>query len=148
MSTDKNSNLILNIKKIEYTKVSNLRSVTVNAANYNASLNWVAGVSWTEIYFSPGTAKFAEKEKETEAGNYFDQQLECFYPGEDSDNVVSFEELKALPVVIRITLCNGNQKLLGSPDNPAKIKTGLSISAKDSGCSIKFNRTGQRAPWL
>jgi len=150
MAFTKNENLAQEICTINYALVSEILSVNVGTTPYRRSVTFLtfpSGNAWKTIYFTPGTALFSEKEKIAAAGNYFAQELVCFYPGEDEDNIEDFDAILNVPIIMYYIYNNGQIKLFGDLDNPVKLIKNLDVGKK-TGRQLSFVRGGDVCYWF
>jgi len=111
------------------------------------SVNFKSGYSWEQIYFTPGSGFFFEKKEDTKAGLLYNQSIELFFPGEETNDIQSFDELARKPLIIKLVYIN-QVKLVGSLSNPARLTDNLQINER-TGRKIKITHEDTiPAPWL
>ena len=113
MTFDKNENLAQEICSIAFILQSYILSIDYNDTDYTAEISVSPSASLETIYYTPGSASFTENEKEGKGGNYFDQVLKCFFPGEDESNSINLETAKGLPLVVIFQYTDGSNKFIG-----------------------------------
>jgi hypothetical protein len=144
---EKNTNLAQRICGIYYANTENVSSVNEGSDRWNKTVSFSSG-TWTEIKFTPGTGKFSEQNSDSKNGNLFNQSLEFFFPGEDESNSEDFNSILNQPVLVKIVYTSGQEKLIGSIENPCKLKTTLNVG-NATGRKIMAERTSdQTAFWL
>ncbi len=143
----KNSNLAVNITRIFYTYPDIPVSILNHADRFHKDIHYDnTKTLWTEIYATPGSVSFEEKEKESDAGVLFEQNLKFIYPGEDDTDSSVFDIIRR-PVIIKIVFNKGFPKMFGCAANPAKIERLLKTSAKDSGSECTFYCLSSEPAW-
>lgn len=143
----KNSNLAITITGIFYTYPDVPISITNHGDRFHKDILYDdTKILWTQIYATPGSASFEEKEKETDAGLLYDQKLKFTYPGEDDSNTESFDAVRR-PVIVKITFNKGLPKMFGCLANPAKFERILKTSAKDSTSECAFTCLSPEPAW-
>jgi len=141
---DKNSNLAQQITNVYFALAIHAETVVDAATAYYKTVTFFTGYDWEEIVFTPGTAKYSEKPKSAGIGKVHQGKLDLFYPGEDTDTLSNMENKEDLALLVKIVYGDGQIKLMGTKENPAKMLAGFSIGGK-TGYDITITRTGERA---
>lgn len=143
----KNSNLAVTITRIFYTYPDVPISIKNHGNRFKKDIGYDnTKTLWTEIYTTPGSASFEEKEKENDAGILYEQKLKFVYPGESDTDTSSFDLVRR-PVIVKIMFNEGLPKMFGCAANPAKIERLLKTSAKDSGSECTFSCLSSEPAW-
>lgn len=149
MSIRKNSNLTPAVCRISFAPLVDIDSISASADRFSRNVSFKSGKTWQDIYFTPGTAEFSEKSKDTEAGDLFEQSLKFIFPGEDEYNLASLDLVLGRPALVRIEYSSGMSKLLGAIDNGAKLSQVTQISSKVSGSQMEFTcLAAARSCWI
>jgi len=147
----KNENLAQEICSVFYEFIRNVESIAqgsvTGAVSTSRTVTFKSGGAWNEIKFTPGSAKLSETPSRESAGSVYDQQLVFSVPGEDSASLQDMDDIIDQPILVRIVYTSSQVKLLGSLDNPAKLRDKLNIGGT-SGRDITISRSGDRAYWL
>lgn len=139
MSLIKNSNLVHSICGISVVPLDEVDSLYVSASPHHAGVTLKSGKQWSDIYFTPGTAEFTEKTKDTDQGNLFEQAIRFVYPGMDETNQHSMDTIREKPLLVRFMVSsNAKWMIIGDIDNGAKLALSTQISTKASGHSFEF----------
>lgn len=138
MSITKNKNLNPQICKVEFVTTDKVTSVSTGNTLMHRIVNLILNAVWIDIYSTQGTVTFLEEQTEEVAGPFFQQKVEMFFPGEDSDTRAKLLNLENARVLVRITYNSGLVKLLGEPANPCMLKTVFSI--EKGGRVVSFTR--------
>jgi hypothetical protein len=116
---EKNDNLASRVCKIHIVPVSSVESVETSFTDHSRTINLISGQSWEEVYGTPGSMKFEEPVDNSSSGQIFKQKVSCLFPGLDSDNPISFDNIGNKRYIVRITYNNGIMLVIGSIENPA-----------------------------
>lgn len=104
------------------------------------------GKDWAKVYFTPGSANFAEEPITEGRAEAFSQRFVMSLPGEDEDTREWVEEIDNRPLLLKLVQNNG-VKLLGSLAVPCRMKIGYSLTG--SGMNVRVERkTTDRARWM
>ncbi len=149
MVVNKNSNLIPLVCKIYFALQQDVDSISLVPDRFHRLITFKGGKIWNEIYFTPATAEFSEKPKDTEAGQLIEQSLKFIFPGEDDLNLASFDAIIGRPVLVRIQFSTGESKLIGDIGNGSKLSQVTQVSSKATGSQFEFTCTATyRSCWL
>ena len=149
MSIKKNAVLIPSICKIFFATLDEIESQIVAEDRFHRDVNFKDGHGWKEIYFTPGTADFIEKPKQTDSGELIEQSLKFFFPGEDESNMVDLDGILERPAVFKIQFTAVSCKLLGDMENGAKLSQVYQMSSKLSGSQLEITCiAAYRACWI
>lgn len=139
MSLEKNQNLANKICKVAIALCSNVDSINQGASGeFYRSVVFSSG-TWEDIPFTPGTANYDEPAKDTANGILYNQALQIFFPGSDPENLEFLNSYTGKPIIIKITYSNGNEKIIGDKNNPAKLLPSYSVGGK-TGRNFDFRR--------
>lgn len=148
MNIVKNSNLAVIITRIFYTYPDVPIRILNHGDRFHKDIEYDnTKTLWTEVYVTPGTASFEEKEKENDAGVLYEQKLKFIYPGESDTDSLSFAMVRR-PVIVKIMFNAGLPKMFGCEENPAKFERLLKTSSKDSGSECMFSCLSSEPAWL
>lgn len=147
MAFDKNSNLAEVITSIGYLYPSIPSSIIDGTDKYHKQIFVAEHVTFNEIYFTPGTAKFSESDKDDPAGGFIEQELKCIVPGEDDDTPSLMDALRGQPLLLCIGFINGTKKLMGLAENPAKLSRKQQISDKLNAAELTFYCASTELAW-
>jgi hypothetical protein len=147
MAVDKNQNLAQTIIGIAYMYPTTPIAIRQGADAFHKLIILPLGASFTPLYFTPGTGEFVEKMKSEDAGIVFEQTLKCSVPGEDDTSLAFKDAISDRPLLLRITFQNGTKKLMGLPENPARITDTTQFSAKVSASEFTFTCNAQARAW-
>ncbi len=146
MKSTRNLNLLLGVKKIEYTTIEQISSETPRN-NYSTQLTIPFG-NWNELYFTPNSGFLQQKVSTKDHGVVYDQVLKCKIPGYDV--LASFEqnnnfyyttkELGRKQFVFRITLCNNMLIFTGRRNDPYVVQSDFTIQKVDPDTELMFKR--------
>lgn len=148
MEIDKNATLVNIITGISYMYPTVPISVTSSPDKYHKVIFLGENISFNKIYFTPGTAKFTEKEKDEDAGTIYEQEVKFIFPGDDDDTNSLLDILRNRPLLIKITFDNLKRKLIGIPENPAKFQRVQQINDKNSSHEITFTCKANEQAWF
>ncbi|MEI7723460.1 MAG: hypothetical protein WCK09_00290 [Bacteroidota bacterium] len=149
MTIQKNSNLIPSVCKISVVPVSEVSYLGNTTDRFHKSIDFSGSIGWTGIYFTPGTAEFVEKPKDTDAGDLLEQSLKFIFPGEDDANVSALDALVGPPVLVKIEYTTGAAKIMGDMVNGAKLSLTNQVASKGAGYQFEFTCSATyRACWL
>ena len=135
---DKNSNLVPAVCQIFCAPLGDVDTMAPAPDRFHRCVVLKSGKSWQQIYFTPGTAEFTEKPKDTDSGELIEQSLKCFFPGEDAANLAGFEAITRRPLLVMIQFDTGWGKIMGDLGNGAKLAQTSQFSAKGSGSQLEF----------
>ncbi len=147
MKPTRNENLISNIEKIEYCRADMVNAETpIN--NYNLQKTTPFLNRWQAFYFTKQTAQFIQKAIVKNGLVTYQQKLTVEIPGYDGkrsktvSKMFPYSTLKAIrhPLVLRISLCDGQIILLGRVDDPVTLREDFKISVKKNSNKITFIR--------
>ena len=113
MSIEKNSNLVPAVCTISCVQLDDVDAITSTPDRFHRHVDLKTGKSWEQVYFTPGTAEFSEKPKDTDAGELIEQSLKCIFPGEDDTNLAAFDAIAARPLLVVIHFNTGESKIMG-----------------------------------
>lgn len=129
---EKNSNISQTICEVYFVETKNVSGVSQNGKTKSLTIS--VG-DWEKIYFSPGTAKFNELFKDSDAGGYYNQSLELSFPGIDNETQLeNFNMFNRKRMLIKIIYGNGTTKLIGDLEHPCLAEK----SYKDSDYASKI----------
>ena len=144
---ERNQNLIPIVTKVSYRYAKSITGYLVGKIKYHRIVEF-ADDYWLNIYFTPGTANFEEPAIKTPAGTLYDQRLTISAPGQVINHFQSLEALEEIPVIIKITYCNGTEKLMGSPDNPVIFNSNYREDAKLAADQYQFRCQAQERAFI
>ncbi len=145
----KNSNLTPAVCKIFFSLQEDIDAISSIPDRFHRHVDFKSGKTWSEIYFTPGSAEFTEKPKDNDAGELIEQSLKFIFPGEDDTNLADLDAIRARPVLVSIQYSDGESKLMGDLANGAKITQVSQVSSKATGAQIEFYcLTPDRACWI
>ena len=147
MAFDKNSNLAEVITSIGYLYPTVPSSIIDGTDKYHKQIYVAEFVTFNNIYFTAGTAKFSESDKDDPAGVFIEQELKCIVPGEDDDTLSLMDALRAQPLILCIEFMNGTKKLMGHIDNPAKLTRKQQITDKLNATELTFYCGALESAW-
>ncbi len=147
MAFDKNSNLAEVIISIGYMYPNIPSSIIDGTDKYHKKIYGSQFIGFNDIYFTPGTAKFSESDKDDLAGGFIEQELKCIVPGEDDDTTSLMDALRGRPLLLCIEFMNGTKKLMGLAENPAKLSRKQQISDKLNATELTFYCASTELAW-
>lgn len=147
MFIDKNSNIPLLICRLFVTPVEDVRVFPEGSSRFFRSIIFFSGKGWKEIYFTPGSAVFKEKEKEEDAGVLIEQSAKFIFPGDDSDNLSLFDQLQGRQLLVLVDLNMGLSKVFGDLENGTRLKRVSEISSKTATCECELTCVSQDWAW-
>lgn len=121
MALTKNTNLIPAVCSIQIASISDIASITDSSTAYKKTVTFKQGKTWTDVYHTPGSMKFEEPKGLSNAGPYYKQKAEGFFPGDDAANLTDFNNIDNKRFVVKLTFNNGISKIIGDLNNPAII---------------------------
>ncbi len=149
MTIAKNSNLIPTICKIFFAPISDIYSISIVTDRFHRLVTFKNSKAWQEVYFTPGSADFTEKPKDTDPGELIEQSLKFMFPGEDDTNLVALDAILGRPGLVKIEYTGDVSKLMGDLENGAKITQNYQISAKGTGSQLEAScMATYRACWV
>jgi hypothetical protein len=149
MAIAKNSNLIPAVCKIYFATLEDVESVLSTIDRFHLYVTFNNGKAWNEIYFTPGTAEFQEKQKENEAGDLIEQSLKFNFPGEDDTNMAALDSILNRPALVKMQFSTGVSKIIGDLTNGAKLSQTNQVSSKATGSQFEFScNATYRACWV
>jgi hypothetical protein len=86
-----------------------------------AAVEIKAGYSWLKGYATPETLSFAEPLKDSENGNYYEQNVSGFTPGNTPQLISLLEEMENQRFLLQLNDFKGIPRLIGYPGNPLKF---------------------------
>jgi len=147
MQIDKNINLAMVVTGIFYLPTEVPIEIDNGTDKFHKKVFLAHNVFFKELYFTPGSATFEEKEKEEDAGITFTQELKFKLPGEDDDTTALLSDLRGRPLVVKFVYGDGRKKLIGLPANPARFTRTNQISQKTASADISFICVAQESAW-
>lgn len=148
MSISKNTSLFNPVCRIMIIPVDETYSVDNDPDRFHRKVNPKNGKSWTEVYFTPGTAELSHKQKDAAAGNLFEHTLAFNTPGADETDNEELDPFIGRPLLVRIGLSNGS-RLMGSMEIPAKLSLSDQVNSKATGTRMEFTCSAPvLLPWL
>lgn len=145
----KNNNLVPVITGISFAPVSDIDTMEQGTDRFRRVVTFLSQKDWIPVYFTPGTAELVEKPKDNDAGELFEISLKFLFPGDDEATLAALDPMTDRPVVVRIGYDHGGVKVIGSPENPARLQQSFQHTAKVAGCQFEFGQMAEcRAPWL
>jgi hypothetical protein len=149
MTIAKNTNLIPTVCKIFFAPLTDIDSIANSTDRFHRSVTFETGKAWQEVYFTPGTAELTEKPKDTDAGELIEQSLNFLFPGDGDGNLASLDAIINRPSLVKIQFQDSTSKLMGDPDNGAKLTQLSQFSAKGAGSTLEFSCMAiYRACWI
>ncbi len=146
---NKNSNLVPAVCAIFCAPLDDVDAMTSTPDRFHRHVDLKTGKSWERIYFTPGTAEFTEKPKDTDSGELIEQSLKCMFPGEDDSNLAAFDAIASRPLLVVLQLNTGESKIIGDMGNGAKFFQTSQFSVKGSGSQLEFScMATYRACWV
>lgn len=134
----KNKNLAQNIIAVFYALPNEVDSVKIDQ-NLNSTVNFKDGKTWSEIEFTPKSAKYNDKTKLTAAGMEHSKSLSLFYPGEDDSNVLDFSKLTGRPVLLKMKYSSNQCKLVGNLNgSKPRLLPSFDVGNGKTGRILKF----------
>ena len=104
-----------------------------------SSISWDSGKDWYQGWSLQGQLLTMEENEETEHGTLYNCSLKVIYPGDDSDIVSLFNEMRTYRFIVAFKDGNGQYKLLGSLDAPCKFTYKLSKSQEVNQYEFMFS---------
>lgn len=102
-----------------------------------------SGFLWLKGYSTPQTLAFTEESKETKDGDYYEQQLIGFAPGDRLDLIDLMEQMDNNDFIIQIKDTRNQTRLLGSHGYPLKFSSSYNSGAgRDEAKGYNFKFTG------
>lgn len=148
MSIDKNLNRIPVISYIAYVLHDSIDQINIyNNDRFTKRIILKTNKAPDEIYFTPGSAVFEEKDKQDDAGMLYEQSLKFFFPGEDTDNAALLDAIRNRPLIIVFYYTDGTMKFFGCIENGARFSKSSKIEAKNSGSEFSFSCISQEPAW-
>lgn len=147
MAFDKNENLAQVITGISYLYPDIPTSIVDGNDKFHKNINLPINTVFNAIYFTPGTAKFSESDKDDNAGGVIEQELKCIIPGEDDDTPSYMNAIRNRPLLIKITFGNTTKKLIGLPDNPVYLIRKQQITEKINATELTFTCSSLASAW-
>ncbi len=146
MSIQKNANLLNPVCRILFLPTSMVQMLP-GSDPFHKKVVPLNNTPWKEIYFTRGTAELEEKDKDDPAGDRIEQSLKIFFPGEDTSNTLNLEEMKKPSVYLLQHSVGGQFKIMGSPDNGARIEKSLKNASKVTGSDIIITCSSSEPCW-
>ena len=134
----KNTTLIKSVCKVSCILLSEVESMVTGSTRFHRTITLKTGKNYTDIYFTPGSAEFTEKPKDTDSGILYEQSLKIQFPGEDETNLVDLDALTGPPLLIKMELSSGLSKLIGELENGAKMEQTEQLGQKSTGYVLEF----------
>ena len=139
MTISKNSNLVFGACKVFLVSLEDVLSVTSGADKFHQSVTLKDEMTWTEIYFTLGTAEIGEKPKDTDSGLLYEQLLKFQLPGEDDALLSSLDQFAERPLLVKVQFSNVLSKLFGNTSNGVKLSPTYQVNSKSSGYQLEFS---------
>ena len=141
-----NKNLSLNstVCAVQYCPVSDIikNSIVLNVFK----IDFASGKDWQDLYGTPGSMEF-EFIQDLVGGNVvYKQKVSLFFPGMDSTNLSDFKNKPDTLYIVKVTLNNGDEYILGSKENPAQYMETWNTTKK--GKNISFWCDSADMPFL
>lgn len=147
MFIDKNSKTILTICRLYVAPIVDVSSFNDGSNRFCKTITFKSGKDWLEIYLTPGSAQFTEKEKEEEAGNLVEQSLKFTFPGEDTDTTSLLAQLERQQLIVLMSIDGNFPKVFGSLENGARLKRSSQIILKGSTTECEIICSAQQFSW-
>lgn len=148
MALDKNSNRLPIITNVFYLPVELISAISIYSSDrFIKNVYLVAEAAPLEIYFSPGSAIFEEKDKQDDAGLLHEQSLKMNFPGDDNDNPTLFDALRNHPLLVVFQYNDGTKKFFGCPENGARFAKSSRFDVKNAGSEFTFSCSSQETAW-
>jgi hypothetical protein len=104
------------------------------------------GQLWNEIYFTPGTAEFEQKEKDDKGGILIEQTLKLVFPGQDQGNNLLLDALR-IPSIVLLKMVSGYYLVFGSPENPVRMLKDAKNTQKAFNSELALSCTASENAW-
>ncbi len=152
MSIQKNTKIFLPVTKVYYAELnkndSDIESIDENTDG-SVTVNFVAERDWKEFYQTIGKAKFTENERKQDEGGRFSQQLAINYPGDELETQQLINDLRNMPLIIKMDMPDSDSKIIGTIENPAFLTKKLKSADYVNTSTITFARLAEiPAPFL
>jgi hypothetical protein len=147
MYIDKNSSRLLPVCKIFVVPVTDVNTFAEGSSRFRRTITLKTGKEWLEIYFTAGTAKYNEKEKEEDAGSLIEQTLKFSFPGEDSDTASLIASISLRQLIVLMSISGSTPKVFGSLENGARLKINRELSAKGSSTECEISCKSEYFAW-
>jgi len=144
---NKNENLAQPITGIHYLYPDTPLSIVDGDDKFHKKIYLPDDVSFNEIYFTPGTGKFTESDKDDNAGIFIEQELKCVIPGEDDGTPESIDAIRDRPLLIKISFQNSTSKLVGLKENPVRLLRKQQITEKINASELTFTCNSLASAW-
>jgi len=138
MNITKNNTLFTPIIKVYYALISEIRFISIGYENI-ATVTFVHGAEWKELYATIDSIKFSENMKKTDAGNFIEQTLEFKNPGVDIINDNLLNQLSSQFLIFKIDTIE-QSKLIGTIENPAVLSLNSSTANFDTTKTVIVSR--------
>lgn len=147
MFIDKNSITLLTICRLYVAPIVDVSSFNDGSSRFYKIITFKSLKRWLEIYFTPGSAQFTEKEKEEDAGNLVEQSLKFTFPGEDLDSTSLLVQLERQQLIVLMSIDGTFPKVFGSLENGARLKRSSQITPKGSATECEIICSAQQFSW-
>lgn len=118
------------VRKFEFIASNNVLSIPIPVnAVISASIPLKSGSAFLEGYATAKTLLFEEKNKLSNAGTSFLQEISGFYPGNTPEIIDFFSNMLRHNYIIKITDSNNYLRLVGTLESPLVFAFDLSTEA-------------------
>jgi len=137
--------------KVEFVTADAVDEISFPDDERGVNVSLLAGKSWNTLYFTVGTGNMKINQKKDESGTYYLASLSIDNPkltGEKSAQFIGFEQKDLVAI---ITTNNGNQILLGTPEQPSRINYKMAVpnvSAGRNSREITFDAVSDEEPYF
>lgn len=110
----------------------------------------VTGAVWDKFYGSPETISVTISPESTNAGYKWNVSIKLSYPKDDASITNTFISMAQHAYIIKHTDGNGVKKILGSRDNPMRMKFDINSPGEASGYngySVEFSSAYVKPPY-
>lgn len=143
---------IESLSKLEVIPAGNIVSITPVNTNPLAQINveLLYGASFEEIPFTIGTGEMTENTESDDSGEYLSQQITIEVPKTRREVDEWIDKRAMLDLVLAVTDMHGNVRLVGSPDQPARLSvTNTNPASGRNSYTFSFNAVSEdAAPYL
>lgn len=91
-----------------------------------------AGKTWTEIYFTPGSAQLTMEESTPITGRLIESNFEMKLPGGSADQLAQIAGICSRPIVLRLTFKSGVQKVCGGKNRKLRLHDAGTMGTQNS----------------
>jgi hypothetical protein len=111
------------LRKIQFLPIYAFQSFTPGFTGIVAAdVVLRANFAWSDIYFTVDTAGHQQDENLDDHGEFWTQQVVAFVPADELELEQTLLQFRNVKYVLLITLQNGLQKIVGTPDQALDIK--------------------------